>query len=278
MTLPPRDLAVRVALLVWLVGWLTKAGVLMVGFTSFGWHVAVESQALLAARWIPLVAYLGPVPLVIAAVALGGRIAGALAAAAGLGCAAMLLVHVTTYGDAAFVTAFWAALWLLWASLVSDAEVMRWGPRLAQGVIALIFLGGALGKLTPEYWNGTVLYDITVRDQPSWLYRGLRASLEPEQVRALATGFSRLVTVSELALATSVLWPSRIALAAAAVAGIGMAATSTLQVFAATGAVTALGLGGLVLTGLPRELWDRVAAVGAQPEEREVVARRVFGG
>lgn len=273
-----RDLAVRCALLVWLVGWMAKGGMLMVLLTGDAWHLVVESDAILSARWLSLAAYLAPIPFVVAGIALGGRRATALAAAVGSACAMVLLIHVSTYSDAAFVTALWAGLWLLWASVVSEEEAARWGPRLAQAVVSLIFLGGVLGKLTSEYIDGMVIYETVFRGGGSFVHDWMRSVLEPAQVRSIATGFSRVVIASELALATSVLWPSRVALTVSAMAGIGMAATTAFDVFAATGAVTALGVGGLVLTGLPRELWDGIAAVRAQAKQREVVPGGVGGG
>lgn len=275
MTASLRDLAVRYGLLAWLVCWLAKGGALSVFLVGEAWQVGIESDAILSARWLSLAAYLVPVPFVIAGVALGGRWATAAAASAGALCAALLLLHVSTFGDASFVTALWAGVWLLWASVISEAEAARWGPRLAQAVISLIFLGGALGKLTPEYIDGTVIYETAFIGNGSFLYQWMRAELTPDQLRAVATGFSRIVIASELALATSVLWPSRVALVAAAGMGIAMSATTTFAVFPATGPVTVLGISGLILTGFPRELWDRVAAVRAQSEQGKVVARRV---
>src|SRR6185503_4632324 len=72
-------------------------------------------------------------------------------------------LHLNTYNDATFVTSFWVSLWILWM-----VEAMRKGHRhliqhaclLAQLIVALIFLGGWVGKLTSEYLTGDVIYYI----------------------------------------------------------------------------------------------------------------------
>src|SRR6185436_469088 len=76
---------------------------------------------------------------------------------------AVLLLHQDTHNDATFVTSFWAGVWFLW--FVSqmhreDDSFVAHARSLALCVVAMIFWGGFVGKLTPEYWSGQVLADI----------------------------------------------------------------------------------------------------------------------
>jgi hypothetical protein len=134
---------------------------------------------------------------------------------------AVLLLHQCSYNDATFVTSSWASLWGLWylhASRKADPELAVRGAFLAQVIVALLFFGGALGKLTPGYWDGSVLYRLYFEEGQHWSFAWLRAHLSGENLRYAATLYSRAVVGIEGFLATLPLWPSRLALQLALVA------------------------------------------------------------
>ena len=276
---PRRDLAVRLALGLWVAGWGWKVGFYVTHLLA----PAVTVEALPPALLSPVVAaaaYLAPLLAAVTGVVLGGR-AAAWAGAVGAAGALTLTAHVATYNDATFVTAFWAALWVVWAATRSEAEARAWGPRLAQAVVSLSFLGAVLGKLTPEYLSGEVFFQVYFLQKEVLFYPWLRATLHADALRALATAFSWAAIAGEGLLATAVLWRPRLALAASAAVCLGMVAVSTPYLFSVMAPLVGLCAGGWVLAGEPGGAWarlrDRVAAVGAQPEQREVVAGGVGG-
>jgi len=72
--------------------------------------------------------------------------------------AAVLCLHQNTYNDATFVSSFWAALWLLWFSFSFNRldRAEEHAIILGHWIVGLMFLGGFVGKLTPEYLSGEV--------------------------------------------------------------------------------------------------------------------------
>lgn len=123
----------------------------------------------------------------------------------------VLLWHQGSYNDATFVTSFWVALWALWASgrdEQSDEDRSN-GILLAKLILSMMLLGGVIGKFTAGYWDGSVLYDIYFRGRDFWTFNIARGLLEADQLRAAATIYSRIVSVSELAAVFLVLVPNR---------------------------------------------------------------------
>jgi lipoprotein signal peptidase len=75
----------------------------------------------------------------------------------------------------------------------------------------MIFLGGAVGKLTPEYWSGEVFFQIYFVDRDFWVFNLLRSRFEPETLREIATYYSRMVIGTEMAVAGFWLLPRKVA-------------------------------------------------------------------
>jgi hypothetical protein len=158
-------------------------------------------------------------------------------------CAAVLLVHIQTYNDATYTTNLWAGLWLCWCgSLVDRGSAADWvhARRLAQGIVALCFLGGAVGKLTPEYWNGEAFYQIYFKFRAYFPFMELRERLTPDELRSLATVFSRVVICTELLLGTLVFWPARLSALLCLPVMLGMVMISQYQLFSVLGALFGL--------------------------------------
>lgn len=113
----------------------------------------------------------------------------------------ILCVHQASYNDMTFVTAWWTSIWALWyihrMEDLDQASLLRRAALLSRLIISMILLGGAAGKWTAEYWSGDVLYDIYFRDRNFWLFNLLRANLEPDTLREIATWYSRQVIVVE---------------------------------------------------------------------------------
>jgi hypothetical protein len=151
--------------------------------------------------------------------------AGVMTAAAFIAC-----LHFEMFSDATFVTSFWVGLWLLWFTANatrSDDSFYLHARTLAQCTLALVFLGGAIGKLTGAYVEGHALYELYFVQKDSWPYPWLRDTLSPEALRELATWFSRVVIVGELALALCPLYPFRVAAIGGTIVMVGMVVIST---------------------------------------------------
>ncbi len=162
----------------------------------------------------------------------------------------VLNLHQGSYNDATFVTSLWASLWGLWYLHASTRDATELGVRaafLAQIIVALLFFGGALGKLTPGYFDGSVLYRIYFEKRQHWSFAWLRGHLTAAELRYAATLYSRTVVGIEIFLATLPLWPSRLALQLALVALGMLVVLNNFQLLSVIGSLMTLCVVGLWL-------------------------------
>lgn len=161
-----------------------------------------------------------------------------------------LMAHQGSYNDATFVTSFWVALTGLWLARAVDGEdapVSQRAAYLAQLVIGLQFFGGALGKLTPGYLDGSVLHGIYFADREHFTFALLRQVVDAGQLEAIARVYSRSIVALELLLATLPLWPARPALWTALVALSGLVLLNNFRLFSVVGSLIALAAVALFL-------------------------------
>jgi hypothetical protein len=159
-----------------------------------------------------------------------------------------LCIHQQTYNDVTFMTCFWASAWCLWYSLrMGDPvdELRIKAGRLSVLILSMIFLGGAVGKLTPGYWSGEVLYQIYFVERDFWIFNLLRSQFELETVRTLATHYSRIVIVIETAGAFLWLLPTRMACFIAIGVLFSIAIFSNFYLFSVMSCLFGLGVAGL---------------------------------
>ncbi|MEM0961012.1 MAG: hypothetical protein AAGK21_00565 [Bacteroidota bacterium] len=248
----PRLIALQIALGLCLIGWMVKGAMFWSLLFQAGFETPIAVDALPALFTSPLAAVMAYMaPLIVMPIALVAGPRGALAAAVvGSVSSLVLVLHVSGYNDATFVTSLWVFLWIGWLAASSDTEAQRWGARLAQGTLSMIFLGGFLGKLTPEYLSGAVLHDVYFLQKQALFYPALRAAVTPDTLQQIALVFSWAAVITEGALATSVLWPSRLALRIGAVVCTGMVLVSTVYLTSVMAALVGLCVAGLWL--LPR--------------------------
>jgi len=159
-----------------------------------------------------------------------------------------LSIHQATYNDVTFMTCFWTAMWCGWFALrMNDpAEILfAKGGRLVLLIFSMIFLGGAVGKLTPGYWSGEVFYHIYFTERDYWVFNLLRANFEPESLRAIAMVYSRMVIGTELACAFLWLLPTRWGCAIGISMFFMIAVLSNTYLFSVMCCLIGLGIAGL---------------------------------
>jgi hypothetical protein len=151
-----------------------------------------------------------------------------------LACMFVLCIHQGSYNDVTFLTCFWAAAWCAWYTTRlgdPEQELLAKGKTLGLLIISMIFLGGAVGKWTPGYWSGEVLYEIYFVDRDFWFFNLLRARMEPEALRDFATCYSRMVVITETACAFLWLLPPKVGSAIALIVFLGIAIFSNVYLF-----------------------------------------------
>lgn len=149
---------------------------------------------------------------------------------------ATLCLHQGSYNDVTFCTAFWTSVWGWWyvRRVDRDAPAVLHDKAafLAHSILAVILLGGAVGKMTSGYWDGAVLYDIYFADRNYWTFNVLRSWFDPAELRSIATWYSRFVILTELLGPIAlVILPRRAASLVGMVILFGIALLSNLQLF-----------------------------------------------
>lgn len=126
-----------------------------------------------------------------------------------------MMLHINTYNDVGFITSFWVSLWLIWFAFNMDwpsVHFERHAIRLALAVVTLIFLGGAIGKCTKEWWSGEVLLGIMEVNFIHFPFNWLKLSLNNEHMILLSKILSRSLILTEILISTCLFWPRRAAL------------------------------------------------------------------
>lgn len=159
---------------------------------------------------------------------------------------ALLLLHQSTYNDATFVTVLWSALWGLWLfsarpdSAFAQQTLTARAAMLSQLLMGLWFLGGAIGKCTPGYLDGSVLHDLYFVDRDYLPFVLARRLWRGEALSVVARAYSFIVFVTECALATLPLWPPRLAMHFATLAMVCICLVNNPQLFSVFAAPTAM--------------------------------------
>jgi len=159
-----------------------------------------------------------------------------------------LSIHQQSYNDVTFVTCFWVGLWQLWFAIrIGEAAETLYpkGGFLAAAVFSLMFLGGAIGKLTPGYWSGEVFYEIYFANRNYWIFTILRGNFSPENLKEISLYYSRLVIIVELLGGGLWLLPTRWACGAGILIFLSIALMSNTNLFSVMSCLLGLGVAGL---------------------------------
>lgn len=249
----------------WLAGWYLKAGFYFPYLVQTTKHYPVAHPffpEFFLSPYVATVFYFLPL-LVVPMLSFCGRgfvwVAAVLMALS----AAVLNLHINTCNDATFVTSFWVALWLCWFTSQAGRatpHVRRHARFLAQCLIGVIFLGGTVGKLTPEYWDGEVMGRIFIVQTDQSPVGKILRHLSPELQKTAATWISRAVIGVEALLALSPFFPYRF------VAVLGSAVFVVISIFSTWRIFSVLAcLMGMLLACL---LLEKSNNAGSQPEDQ----------
>ncbi len=160
----------------------------------------------------------------------------------------ILTIHQLAYNDVTFLCCAWTALWCVWFATRVNEPFESVFPRavwLSHLILSTIFIGAAIGKLTPGYWSGEVLYEIYFIDRDFWTYNLLRSWFDQDTLRTLAAGHSQMVIVTELICGFLWLMPARLASATAVIMLSGIAITNNSMLFSVVSCLLVLALVGL---------------------------------
>ena len=239
--------AVRYVMSFWLLSWLVKFEHFRILLARDAFDIPVFHPLFppfFQSPWVSLAAYVTPLLGVTALMWPRRRLVAACALAMVI-CSAVMRLHINAFNDATFITCFWSGLWLLWFSTArSDAATGLHAPALAQGIVALMFLGGFLGKLTEEWWNGEVLYHYYFLQKDNFVYPWLMENLSADTLRLTALLFSRAAIIGEMCLSLLILVPARAGLMIACWVMLGIVLISTLYLLSVMGPLMGIALAG----------------------------------
>jgi hypothetical protein len=161
----------------------------------------------------------------------------------------LLCIHQQTYNDVTFLTCFWTVAWSTWFVWESDRrpeqELLEMAITFSHLVLSLIFLGGAVGKMTPGYWNGEVMHGIYFESRDFWIFNLVREYVPAENLPELAKWYSRMVMGMEWTCSFLWLMPPRVASGIALMTLFGIAFFSNFLLFSVVGCLLGLAVVGL---------------------------------
>lgn len=154
-------------------------------------------------------------------------------------CSLLSLWHIDTYNDATYVSCFWVSAWMIWLAFNwkrEDAAFLGQACFLAQLIVGMIFFGGAVGKLTPEYLSGEVWRQMFFQQDHYALGVWAGQILSPGQISLFSAVLSRGMIFAELLIGLLPLFPFRAgALGASILMVVMLPLTNTWMIFSVVG-------------------------------------------
>ncbi|MCB9757374.1 MAG: hypothetical protein H6753_02990 [Candidatus Omnitrophica bacterium] len=229
-------LAVRVMMLFWLAGWFLKASFFvpyLLCTTVVYPVVDAFFPSLFMNPFVAIAFYLLPL-LIVPVVVLKWQRWFLASAVLMVVCAAMLNLHINTCNDATFVTSFWSALWLCWLVrhvFETDDSFKLQARVLAQCVVAIMFMGGVVGKLTPEYWSGEIFRQIFIEQGGSSPLGEILGHVFGNVQGIILAYLAKIIIGVELLLGIAPLLPYRFVMAVMVMTSVGISLFSTWRIF-----------------------------------------------
>ena len=160
----------------------------------------------------------------------------------------VLSIHQKSFNDVTFMCCAWSSLWCTWMATRLHEPFENLFERsawLTHLILSMIFVGGAVGKLTAGYWDGTVLYEIYFRDRDFWTYNLVRSWCAEESLPVIAMWHSRMVVCAEWFCGLLWLMPRKMASIVAIIMLCGIALTNNFKLFSVVTCLIGLALVGM---------------------------------
>lgn len=155
------------------------------------------------------------------------------------GCSLLSLWHIDTYNDATYVTCFWVSAWMIWLALNlkrEDQAFLGQACFLAQLIVGMTFMGGAIGKLTPEYLSGEVWRQMFLQQEHYVLGTWAGQILVPDQIALFSAVLSRGMILAEFLIGLLPFFPFRAgAFGATILMLVMLPLTNTWMIFSVVG-------------------------------------------
>ena len=237
-----------------LVALISKVHLFFVGFKiyqQFPLDDAFFPDAL-QNEWLYLSTYVATLVLVMAGLMVEHRKAAIVMRCFLVATLFLLCLHQQTYNDVTFMTGFWVALWWLWFAIekgrCQPRQLLERATTFSHLILAMIFLGGAVGKCTPGYWNGDVIYGIYFESRNHWFFNTIRSLASPDDLPVIATWYSRMIITMEWCCAFIWIMPPRIGSALALLTLLGISCFSNPYLISVVGSLIGLSMVGIVAT------------------------------
>ncbi|MGE0266954.1 MAG: hypothetical protein AB7S78_00680 [Candidatus Omnitrophota bacterium] len=154
-------------------------------------------------------------------------------------CSLVSLWHLDTYNDATYVTCFWVSVWMVWVAF--NIRRVDYGFRclacfLAQLIVGMIFMGGAIGKMTPEYLSGEAWSNMFLKQNHYILGVWISQILTSGQIAIFSQILSKGMIFTEFLIGLLPFFPFRTGAIGASVLMVAMLPlTNTLMIFSVVG-------------------------------------------
>jgi hypothetical protein len=162
----------------------------------------------------------------------------------------VLCIHQHSFNDMTFLTTFWTSLWLLWlggrVGVESVSSLSAKAVFLSHFVLGMVLLGGAVGKMTPGYWSGEVMYEIYFVKRDFWVFNQMRQWGDYLDLQMIARIYSRAIIMVESFCGFIWLLPPRWASWVAITVLSGIAIFSNFFLFSVLSCLIGLALVGLI--------------------------------
>ena len=258
MSVERNQRVVGIVLLFWLVGWFVRTKYFLtylfghilrypVRFDFFP-DLFLSGELSVLLYFLPLLA----VPALIRPSRTSYIVASALVTVT----SALSAWHIDTYNDATNVTCFWVGGWLLLASvnINREDETFQWQACfLAQLIVAMVFLGGAAGKMTAAYTDGEAWRQMFLSHERFWLSGWIHRVFGDSRLGEISVIMSRLMIGAEWTMAAIPLLPYRWGAGIAITLMVFMMpVTNTILIFSVLGCMIGMLIGGWMLCPGPR--------------------------
>ena len=230
---------------------LTKIQAFLIGFRVYRMLPLRDEffPQILQNPWVYLVLYFSVVALATVSLIVRSRPVTLAIRGGLLCCLYVLCIHQQTYNDVTFVTCFWTVAWSAWfvweTGRRPEIELLTMATTFSHLILSLIFLGGAVGKMTPGYWSGEAIYGIYFESRNYWCFNLIRENISAEAIPELAKWYSRVIIMTECICSFLWLMPPRLASTIAFLTLFGIAFFSNFMLFSVVGCLMGLALVGL---------------------------------